>query len=109
MTNRREQVIHIRTWNYHAGLKKLGSVSGYVFETRAIPADLAVRMPRVAMIAGSCSYPRRALTDGLYGHPPKRDVDRRPTRNLELRPLLRLIVADPVQDNCVRQTLAHDA
>ena len=77
----------------------LGQVSGYDFEFGAIPAGLSDRLPRVAMVAGTRAYFRRAAIEGLYGHAPKRDVDRRSTRNLELRPRLRVIIANPVKIN----------
>ena len=58
MTNRQDRAILIRAWNYHAGLKTLGHVSDYAFETGSTPMDLSDRMARVAMI------PARTPTSG---------------------------------------------
>ena len=96
MTNRQDRAIHIRAWSYHAGLKTLGRVSDYDFESGPIPADLADRMPRVAMIPGAYAYFGRAATEGLSGHAAKWDLDRGSTRSLELRPRLCSVITNPV-------------
>ena len=54
MLNQQERVIYMRAWNYHAGLRRARAIVDYDFESIPVNPAYHDRLPRVALVPGSC-------------------------------------------------------
>ena len=46
-----DEVIHIRAWDYHAGLRRSRRIADYDFESAPVNPALHDQMPRVALVS----------------------------------------------------------
>ena len=58
-------VIYIRAWDYHAGLRKARQVADYDFESVPVNPIYHHQLPRVALISAQYSDYRKAVDDGI--------------------------------------------
>jgi hypothetical protein len=106
LENHGGEVIKIRAWDYHAGLRYRGVVADFDFESIDVPNTLADRMPRVALVPHSHAQYVESVRHGIRGHFPRRDSHARAERDPRLRPRARITIANPASMNRVRANLS---
>ena len=96
MENHAGEVISIRAWEYHAGLRADGAIRDQEFEMleidRETEADL---LPRVALVPSTYDEYLHAVEHGIPGRVPRRLDPARTDPDPSFRPRLRMTIANP--------------
>jgi hypothetical protein len=106
LENHGGEVIKIRAWDYHAGLRYRGAIADFDFESIEVPDTLCDRMPRVALAPHTYAQYCESVRHCIRGHFPRRDSRARAEREGRLRPRARITIANSVSMNRVRANLS---
>ena len=104
MENHEGGIICIRAWDFHAGLRDRGILADYDVYSVPIPRTVHPDVPRAAFITAKTHEHGEMFRNGIRGHYPRRDDRARALRETNLRPRLRLYIANPRTYNRARAT-----
>ena len=107
MLNHEGQVIHIRAWDYHAGLRRARKIADYDPESAPVNPSYHNQLPRVALISAEYRNDLKATVDAVRGFKPHRDSGARSEREPALRPRKRIMIANPMKANLTRAGISR--